>query len=901
MALRGESNTPYILTKISELEERTPFKTDLYQSQNTIRYFDLGVERVTRYTYTDKVVTNVSYPKLAIYKIRNLPIGGATSRKDRNLSLYELPLLLAINRYKAIYPILLFENGKAIPWSKITVIRDYHDNFIAIDRDIHILADIQCIIFPHGIRYGEDDLINPESQGLYFDSNGSLCLNNLTDVAIRIEIPESTQHVIQKTKLEEGVNTINFWPRKYESIGVIGDSNKIFFKQTEDHQLLLADPEEMIPLEHKGLGVYRTGNTHQEGDVLLLTYDKHHNPNITHLDPLDDNVKEEFMQDFYSVVESTDGEIGDNPLSDVLEFKNDPDLSSEENTANHLIKILNFDYGCMKDLFINSSRVFTKEFTGKEMNEWKNENNKLIFSRIRSNDLIRNDYVIVFKNGHLYEYYYRIKYKNAKVELPIINVKDDDHFIFLYFTKAMNDVLDINITDRERPYELTKRFTKDMDLYCNEFIEPMVYEYALDKQGTSFKVEINKIEEVEPHNFTFDLKNNIYYNKDLKLVSKRQFRYYHSSKNQNISHVELGEEFRYAQDPNRYLVFINGVKLNRDNYALCFPGNTNPFKEVIIYFAAILDYEDSVDIFYLPEELFYKEAEDLSLSGDIKIENNHEIPYLSKELQLIFVNGALVSKDNITDINRTRLKVKNSTSIHNVVIIDTLDNVELIATLLSTVMTHSYVFSGYRYGKDLDIKKLIKIMVEYIDKEDRWSMYITTMFIRILDYMTKIFYGYYDKVDRIPFSDETSETEIEEAKEIWDSIELPDDMNELFGPEIIEDIKNMSVFDKIFGKSNIQDLEDMRDNFDELKGAIYDMLFEQYILPYNIHTNSEFVFDYDNTSIDMDPYEEGKLRQLTFTDASLYDKMYHYRMRKLTQEDFDKDIAAGDVPWKEGE
>ena len=889
----------YIARKITELSARTPFQIDLYQSQNTIRYYDLGLERVQKYTYKDKLVSNVLFPKLAIYTVGHLPIGGATSGKDRNLSLYELPMLLAYN-YKAIYPFLIFIDGKAVPWSKVTVIRDYQDTFIAIDQEIRINAVIQTIVFPLDIRYGENDLLDPDLQGIYFDSDGYLCAYNLNDIGIRIEISKDTGYIMERHVLTPGMNTIRFWPKGYDAINVVCDSNKIFFEQGEDGKVTLSD--KLPPMEHKGLGTYMVADEdYKGGDILFLTYDTHYPGNITHIDAFDQDIKQSFMQDFFNVVVDTNGDIGDNPLSDILDFDTDYEATDEENQSQQLRKILSFDYGAMKDLFIHSARVFSKEFTGKEINNWRDENDNLIFSRIRSNDPIRNDYVIVFQNGYLYNYYHRLKYVNAKVIMPVININDEDIITFVYFTKAMNDILDINITDRNRPYEISQRFTVDMELYSNAFVEPMVYEYNIDPIGTSFKVPINEIVEVEPHTYTFDLANDIYYNKDLKLVSKRQFRYMHFTNNCNISNVDLGYEFRYCQNPNQYLVFINGVKINRDNYALCFPGNTNPFKSVIIYFAAILDPDDSVDVFYLPEDLLYKEAEDLNFAGDIKIQDNYEIPYLSKHLQLFFINGALVSKSNISDINRNHVRIKNSKSIHSVVIIDTLDHIRLIAKLLATSVIYSYIFSGYKYAEELKLYHFSDIMEEYLDKEDRWTNYIMNMLSRVLDYMTKEFYLTFDNVDQKPFSEEPTEEEITHAKEIWDSIELPEDMNSLFGPELIEEIQNMNTFDRIFGKGNIQDLEDFRDDFDELKGAIYDLLFEQYILPYDIHTNSEFVFDYDNTSIDMEEYEENKVRQLTFTDASLYDKMYHYRMRKLTQKDFEEDIAAGDVPWKEGE
>ena len=63
---------------------------------------------------------------------------------------------------KIVYPFLLFNHGRVIPWSKIEVVRDYNYSYILVHDIGYDEVDLHIIEFPCNVRYVEDDDILPE-------------------------------------------------------------------------------------------------------------------------------------------------------------------------------------------------------------------------------------------------------------------------------------------------------------------------------------------------------------------------------------------------------------------------------------------------------------------------------------------------------------------------------------------------------------------------------------------------------------------------------------------------------------------------------------------------------------------------------------------------------------------
>ena len=94
-----------------------------------------------------------------------------------------------------------------------------------------------------------------------------------------------------------------------------------------------------------------------------------------------------------------------------------------------------------------------------------------------------------------------------------------------------------------------------------------------------------------------------YYGRQITITSKNRFAYRFADIKEDTVSFELGPDFAYCSEINRYIVFINGKKLNSDEYFITCMKNTRPFSKVTFYSRYLLNPGDRVAVYYFPAVL----------------------------------------------------------------------------------------------------------------------------------------------------------------------------------------------------------------------------------------------------------------------------------------------------------
>ena len=211
-------------------------------------------------------------------------------------------------------------------------------------------------------------------------------------------------------------------------------------------------------------------------------------------------------------------------IQDSFDFRYNPELSAEENRDNILQYILNYSHQNLDRLFTAENGYISKEFTGKHVKLNTTSNNVWIVPRLRKNQNV-NTYVLVFHNGQLIDSYHNIKYIANSVVIPINKtlIKDTDTFEIIYFTDVMNSEYDVTLEEgAEFNYKGLASNMKDVLFFSHELDNNHLYkmEEHIEREYIIPYRYINSTD--VSANVIFD--NDFYHNKQVKAVSKRQFK-----------------------------------------------------------------------------------------------------------------------------------------------------------------------------------------------------------------------------------------------------------------------------------------------------------------------------------------------------------------------------------------
>lgn len=728
-----------------------------------------------------------------------------------------------------VWPFLLFINGEVIPWSDITIIHDYDYSYMRIDNygpDYSFYTDM--IVFPIGskhIVYGEDNNVLvgvPDRKGFYFGQDRKRLDNiDFADILVRLEIIDDDIYYkeIDINSISNGILEFIDLPK-----GFIPSLDNILLFDYEGNFVHNHPNTYISDIFNGTFGKFKITNNDGLINYIILMYNTSHTKSMASIYDRLEDLDQDKISDKLNTIE-IDSDDWNNIIDHIIEpfdFDHEFGIDYKTNIENATDYITKYDYRLWRDVF-NDKQIISHTYTG---NEYKNlaDNKGYIHLSRKHSDYIQ-DVAMVFVNSKLYEYSIDISYTNNTINIPIFGIMDEDHVELILFTRCNNSILDIKINSADEEvyihpeYNLDDTYIMSEECIDSEYTVPESIEhrrqYILDY--TYEQVENKK----GYYKITFE--NDYYYGKNLKIVPKRQFKHYRFKQKDGQFKIILPTQFNYCHDPNRYLIFINGKKIDRTEYTVTIMNKFRPFDKLILYLSTILDEGDYVDIFYIPMILTEKYRMDLlDKSGLLQLTDSTKYPTkypLSKYTSMVFINGYKVNPLDIKDVDMKQMLIR-------------VDKYERDSD------GNKINISGYWETLPYAISAINNVTVmEYIDGNEELESFLEE--------------GNYDS---------------------W--------------RHYIENLQNTNGLQSIYGNYYViedQDIEpDYKQFFGGLRSILYDIVIDYYLVRNEANTGEPFVYDferaewnpysrYDSTQ-DLDNYDNIKLITI-FPD---HDKLLDY-------------------------
>ena len=738
-----------------------------------------------------------------------------------------------------VWPFLLFINGVAIRWSKINIIHDYDYSYMIIDDfvpDYSVYATI--ITFPiaaKNIRYGEDnDILTTSSRkGLYFDKDGKrLETTDFAEISLRLEILDENIYFKQ-------VDISNSEFLEFEDLpdGYVPTLNNIITFNSDGTYSNDGPSNKVVDIYNGTLGLFKLikDTTDIKWAILMYNMKDINKENSSLYDRLEDFDKDSIVK----LMKETDPESEDwntlvNPLITTFDFDHEFGKSYEENIANAAKYITRYDYRIWRDAFIKGLNIKSLSYTGKDFKLMSDDKGYVHFSRDR-NDTIE-DVVIMFVNHKVYQYMIDVIYDTNTINLPIFGILDNDHVEIVKFSKCNNKILDITVQDENTPVYIHPAYNLEECDIMSEYCPDHIYNVPDSLDGRKQYI-VERTYTRDGNMYLIKFENSEYYGMNLKIVPKRQFRYYRFKQRDGQYNIILPTQFNYCHDPNRYLVFINGKKLNRSQYTITIMNKYRPFDKLVLYIATILDEGDYVDIFYIPESLVEKyKQETMSIGGvltlsDLDVANYPTTYPFSKETAMVFINGLKVNPLDIRDVTLNSMLIDVDKYIR-----DKDGNIVMDANNNKTINPH-------RVDSLNDIT-----IVEFTVGDKEVSGYLEGLYEQIPE-------GEEYNPDNIDFT--------KSASDIW--------------KDTITNIVNTYGEDglkKYYGEYfNIESpAPDFSKYFVNLKSVLYDVVIDYYLDHDNATTGEPFVYDFEQEYFDTEADDsDTRLIELYPEDDKMFD------------------------------
>lgn len=386
-------------------------------------------------------------------------------------NIFRMGLMEAISR-DLVYPILIFINGEFIKWSEITVVKDYKYNTILLDNkkkyNRESIDRIQVITLPFNVKYTENKKKFKNWTMLFrFDNNGRL--NEVGDIVIYVKHP----NLVYKPLVFWTPEVYNYDTGIPSNI-VMDKVNIIPFKNGLLHTDMNYNINNMNILSITEEGEITSGI---ECKLFYRTEVPHAVDHITNI-PNQKSLRKQIKEG------TLDPDVNMSIIKDRFDFQYDTLMKYDDNITNAMEYISLYNSNLLNSEYLNKTKVFTKRITGKEIKTMLNPFGYLTMIRIKYG--VRDTYVMVFKNGELYDQYSEIKYTLNYFTLPIGDCDDRDEFEFVYFLDVNNFYLHNSVLQpgnaaiSEYPIEEENLlvYSNDPNAFlngCNENLMPLVH------------------------------------------------------------------------------------------------------------------------------------------------------------------------------------------------------------------------------------------------------------------------------------------------------------------------------------------------------------------------------------------------------------------------------------------
>ena len=619
---------------------------DMQQALSPV-YFD--IQGVKRYGYK---YDGYDYPlrisNTQIFMCKNIPY--IKKRYTKSIFIESMATLI---ENEELTPFVLFLNGKAVKWSDVTIVRDWYFSYIIISNNNDESTKLEAIGFPCVIRYGEDNAILSNcTTGMYFDKNG-LLTDNVDDIAMRIEVLD--EDVVGKTHyITTDKPYIEFDDIEYNQLT---DTNNIF---AFENGYMFGDSR--FYLDHHGKNIYTYAR--ESDNVVFKTYyfDKaNHSKNMVFEISDQENTRANIVD------ETVNGNSV--PTDNFLvpfDFKYTFDKSYLQNISEATRYILTYKMQLLIDFYRDQSNIKYYTIEGERTLTLASKNGGyLIMPRQRFHCMF--DYIMVFKNDHLYEYQQEIEYENRCFKIPIFDHVDfDDKIEIIHFKKVFNGYSTLTVTNETPDYIQHELRYDNFLLFGNSYSGKGEYDEFSVENAIQYEIDFDYKNNFSQNgkylNTEIQLMDEYYYNKKINICAKRQFhQMYYNILEDGRNTFELEPEFRFCHNKNQYMIFVNHLKLNYNEWELVV---NEPDTDVVVtpYIVTVnaLNKDDIIHIFYIPEP--YEEIimeNHSNNSGDIIMDvSNLEYPF-DNELFLIFLDGRKALVSDVRNISSNRVKISN--------------------------------------------------------------------------------------------------------------------------------------------------------------------------------------------------------------------------------------------------
>lgn len=401
------------------------------------------------------------------------------------------------------------------------------------------------------------------------------------------------------------------------------------------------------------------------------------------------------------------------------------------------------------------------------------------------------DRLLVFVDGELYGLdYMTYKRGNCIIDMTHIANKDTAIIELIRFKDVDNST---GVVHSSNPNVVNSGWFNNSDNKINANTELFSKEasnseYTYPESGMQmFKVDYS-LEYNPDTGLTRIITDDIFYNdKDLYYYSKNRFvsftTSYNDAPDREYFEVDLGtdDRFKACHDYYRFMVFINGIRLMCDKYRLVLPvRQTTPFYEARLYLSVPFKAGDVVTVIYTPNIVYDMvasldaETGDLSVLGlDTRYQYSNRPTILdldrtpcnyqiSKDLNMIWVNGKKVPNDYITDVGFNRLHINaDLKSTQSVYLSKYIEDLDILKNLLSASKWDAAVVDNENKNSMLNISDTTMTNTEsdsYAGKTDIEAIMNEIMrdqFISKVDITVPFTYGYED-IDASIITDEDS-------------------------------------------------------------------------------------------------------------------------------------------------
>lgn len=646
--------------KVEELRYHTNSRVRTLQKSKIPTFGDIKLYGRKYYIFDgNKYPTRNIYTQS--YLAVNLPYSVTLSKNDNYID-----SMINMIIHNKIQPFMLFIQGRFIKWSDITIVKDYSYSYIIIHNMINYkdYDNTETVILPCYIKYGET-IKEISKLGIGFDSNGLLSATNINTY---IDILDKNIHgetiILNNNKYYFNIPTDQY----------ISKYNFIIFKNNIPYK------KGIDKIIERGANIFEYSDIEElKTSVIYIKVYYYINGNLdnTILRRLDnESIKNDIITQITTGVSPSYLESA----KVTFDFTHSRDKKYSENLLSSIDYIMKYNSDLFNDTYLKISNIESILYKGKDILDMCDDKGFFHLFR-KSKDYRYDTFVMMFKNNKLFENFNTIKYNINMLEIFIDGkISDDDNIELLFFSKVCNLELPIIIT-KDKPILLSEPYNiEDLMIYSDK-IESTEFDIYNEYHSIQYKVPFTYEKIDDKVKIIFN--DEWFYGKELSIIPSRQFRYCYNNISKDRLSITLSPDFKFCHDIENYMIFINGQKLDPDQYRLTNMIKDVPFDDLSIYTDIIMKPGDKIEAFYIPDKIRSIVVRGtIPDTGTIEVDMDKLSYNFSKNLHFIFVNGMKIYPDSMVDVGRNKIRIKNDIgSINNLCIIEHIDSISILTDI----------------------------------------------------------------------------------------------------------------------------------------------------------------------------------------------------------------------------